>query len=253
MSLALIVYKHRSVFGNPSHDVPPAAQPEADPRPTQLPGSLDGASLGASEMGQRVGCRPRGRERVGQTAQLFRNPRRKLGEQRHQLGAHADPQEAAVCVAGVLGGFQLVTGQVGHDVGSAGVDHRADSIALPGRQDRQTAGPSAAQQAHQQRFGTIVRRVASGDHSLRQTAADLAQRAVPGRSRASLQIRAGRHSNFGHVERDVPLFCDPPRHLQLTRRLETQTVVHPMGDELESELASQEAEGVQHRGGVWPS
>jgi hypothetical protein len=90
------------------------------------------------------------------------------------------------------------------DVGAACIEHRSDSIAGAGGQDREPLGAGAAHQPHDEGFGAVVRMVARGDAVSSRPSGGDSQGIPADCARSRLQVAAGlelyTRALEGHVE-----------------------------------------------------
>jgi hypothetical protein len=164
------------------------------------------------------------------------------------------PEEAGVAVRRVLGPGQAVRRQVGEDGRAAHPQQGPDQPAAPARDAGEPPGPGALEQAHEDGFRLVVRRVGQGDAVRARLARQPAQRREargPGRLLRRAAPAAGHHDPRlpqGHAE--------PPGHGGdqggVGVGLRPQAVVDVAGDHGHAERRRQDRQGVEqgHRVGA---
>jgi len=173
-----------------------AAHADLDGGSSEALGPLDRLSLSSPEAERgELGGLKRARvgrlEHVGEGGEVLDDLWRELFKEREELEADADAREARVLVAGIGGEGEAVASEVRGDVRAARPEERADQLngrlggigieerrgvgfveergegreGRAGREHGETPGPSAAQEAQEERLGPIVGGVAGRDRS----------------------------------------------------------------------------------------
>ena len=84
-------------------------------------------------------------------------------EHGQHLVANSGTQKARIAIGRIDGMRQAVPGDVGVDVGPAGMQQRADAVAVGGGKGGQAARAGSPEDAHQDGLGPVVGVVTGGD------------------------------------------------------------------------------------------
>ena len=172
---------------------------------------------------------------------------------RHELLADAHPQKAGIPVGRVDAVGDAVAGNVRIHVAPAGVQHWADPVAVLDGHDREAARARSPDDTHEHGLGAVVRVMAGGDSIGAGPRTGRTEGLPSNRSGARLQVAAGGDRHAGARERNVERSSEALGDVQLGRRLRTQPVVHPVGEEPERIALAKPRQDVEERHRIRPT
>ena len=155
---------------------------------------------------------------------MFDDTRGEVGHQRQELVSNPSAKKARVGVAGVLRIRNVVTLDMGHDVGSASSNEGTDEIPRSGWEHGQARGAGAPEKAKERGFGAIVGMVPGGEVPPRPATDGLGSRRferrtkglVPGFASPCHQVATGFERHPRDAEGYSQLLCEPGGKLELT-------------------------------------
>jgi len=163
-----------------------------------------------------------------------------------------DAQKARVAVRGVEAVRYAMPANVGVDVASPGLEHRADAVPVAGREHGEAASGRAAEDTNEERLGPVIRVVPRRDPRGACGARGGLEGVPPRRPRPRLEVAAGVDVDARASERNVELLGERGGSVELQGCFGSQAVVNPMGKQAKAQLAAQSGEHMEqgHRVGA---
>ncbi len=203
------------------------------------PAEPDRVTIGVNDAGRRR------QHLVGEGVEVFHDPGRQGHEVRQQVEPYPDTEETAIGVGRVGRVLDAMSREVTQDFCLTHPHQWPDKPTGARRQDGQSAGTRAPQQAQQERFRAIVGVVGSGYVRRTGGLSGTLERPITGRTSARLQISALLDGDARDRKGHLMALGQQAGEAELGHGVRPQSVVHTMSTDGQPELRTETAQGVQ--------